>query len=278
MTAFEQSFGLRIKKRLFGILAQGFFKLTHNGAALVGLLVLFTATAMVARPDLRLIGEQQLMGWLQNRQFEILGLQAEPEAIDRTTAANPADLPKPQANVAHWLARKYRIAPEPLSALVAHTWDMSTRLKIDPALILAVMAIESGFNPYAQSSMGAQGLMQVMTKVHLDKYQNFGGPLAAFDPLSNLRVGVRVLQECIARAGSVEGGLQLYVGASSTDASDYVTKVLTEQERIRQVALGQAVPATLAQPANISTTSTNIPKPVVATATAVARAQEAQES
>ena len=67
------------------------------------------------------------------------------------------------------------------------------------------MAIESNFNPFAQSAVGAQGLMQVMTRVHTEKYQNFGGHFAAFDPVSNLRVGVKVLQECIARAGSIEG-------------------------------------------------------------------------
>jgi soluble lytic murein transglycosylase-like protein len=62
--------------------------------------------------------------------------------------------------------------------------------------------------------VGAQGLMQVMTKVHSDKYEGFGGKMAAFDPVSNLRVGAKVLKECIARAGSVEGGLKFYVGAA----------------------------------------------------------------
>jgi soluble lytic murein transglycosylase-like protein len=50
--------------------------------------------------------------------------------------------------------------------------------------------------------------MQVMTDVHADKYQHFGGSYAAFDPVTNLRVGVKVLQECIARAGSLLGGLR----------------------------------------------------------------------
>ena len=77
------------------------------------------------------------------------------------------------------------------------------------------MAIESSFNPFAQSSVGAQGLMQVMTKVHDDKYEAFGGNLAAFDPVTNLRVGVQVLKECIARAGSLEAGLRFYVGAAN---------------------------------------------------------------
>ena len=109
------------------------------------------------------------------------------------------------------------------------------------------MAVESSFNPFAQSSVGAQGLMQVMTKVHSDKYSLFGGKWAAFDPVSNLRVGVRVLEECTQRAGSTEGGLRLYVGAGpDTEDGGYVDKVLAEYERLRQVAGGQTVPMTAA--------------------------------
>ena len=115
----------------------------------------------------------------------------------------PQDLPKQQAAVAYWLSKKYRVAPEPVSALVAEAYEIGERVKLDPTLILAVMAIESGFNPFAQSPVGAQGLMQVMTGVHSDKYENFGGKLAAFDPVTNLRVGVKVLQECIQRSGSL---------------------------------------------------------------------------
>ena len=89
------------------------------------------------------------------------------------------------------------------------------RTKLDPTLILAIMAVESSFNPFAQSHVGAQGLMQVMTRVHGDKYESAGGTLTAFDPVTNMRVGVKVLQECIARAGSLEGGLRYYVGAAN---------------------------------------------------------------
>jgi Transglycosylase SLT domain len=104
-------------------------------------------------------------------------------------------------------------------------------------LILAVMAVESGFNPFAQSAVGAQGLMQVMTKVHSDKYEGFGGKLAAFDPVTNLRVGVKVLQECITRAGSVEAGLRLYVGAGNlAEDGGYAGKVMAEHARLRAVA------------------------------------------
>ena len=104
------------------------------------------------------------------------------------------------------------------------------------------MAIESSFNPFAQSPVGAQGLMQVMTRVHNDKYEPFGGKLAAFDPVTNLRVGVLVLKECIARAGGLEAGLRHYVGAANLeDDGGYAGKVLAEQSHLIRVAAGQQV-------------------------------------
>ncbi|RYF15969.1 MAG: lytic transglycosylase domain-containing protein [Comamonadaceae bacterium] len=226
-----------------GDVAQGFFEITHNGFAVVGLATVFSTLTLLARPDLRAVGESQLMTWLHARQAQALGLVPELDAIDRATALNPKNLPKQQAAVAYWLSKKYRVAPEPLSALVAEAYEVGERTRIDPLLLLSVMAIESSFNPFAQSPVGAQGLMQVMTGIHSDKYENFGGKLAAFDPVTNLRVGAKVLQECIQRAGSVEAGLKFYVGAAlHPDDGGYGAKVLGEYGRLKEVAAGRAVP------------------------------------
>ena len=221
-------------------IAQGFFEITHNSFALVGLSVVFAVIALTARPDLRQAGEAKLMSWLLERQEAEIGY-TEPDAIDRATAANPKDLPQQQAAVAYWLSKKYAVAPEPLSVLVAEAFEIGQKAKLDPTLILAIMAIESGFNPFAQSPVGAQGLMQVMTNIHHAKYENFGGKLAAFDPVTNLRVGVKVLQECIARAGSVEAGLKFYVGAANLENDGgYAAKVMAEHARLQAVAGGRA--------------------------------------
>ena len=244
---------------------EGFLEITHNSFALIGLAVAFVVITLTARPDLRQAGEAELMNWLQARQVEVLGMPVEPEASERATAANPRDLPKEQAAVAFWLSKKYRVAPEPLSVLVAEAYDIGARAKIDPTLILAIMAIESSFNPFAQSSVGAQGLMQVMTKVHTDKYENFGGHFAAFDPVTNLRVGVKVLQECIARAGSVEGGLRYYVGAANQpDDGGYAAKVMAEHFRLRQVAGGRSSAMPTTPPPTLSTQAPAQVIPVVA--------------
>jgi hypothetical protein len=224
---------------------RGFFELMHNSFALVGLVVAIGLVVVGTRQDLRHTGETKLVQWLQSRQPVALvpDMNIEPDAIERATATNPKDLPKQQAAVAFWLANKYRVAPEPMAALVAEAHDLSQSTKIDAHLILAIAAVESSFNPFAQSPVGAQGLMQVMTHIHADKYSHFGGKLAAFDPVTNLRVGVKVLQECVRRAGSLDAGLKYYVGAALHDTDGgYAAKVYAEAARIRDVAGGKSVP------------------------------------
>ncbi len=249
MTAFQEM-GQSLRS-LARQISQIFFATIHNSFALLGLAVLFTTITLVARPEIRQAGETHLMGWLHNRHFGIQ--EVEPVAVERATAAHPHELTKQQAAVAYWLSKKYRVAPEPLSALVLEAYEIGRRTEIDPLLLLSVMAIESGFNPFAQSPVGAQGLMQVMTRVHSEKYEPFGGKLAAFDPVTNLRVGARVLQEYIQRDGSIEGGLRRYVGAANLpDDGGYAAKVLAEHARLTQVAGGRAVPTHTPQPIPVS--------------------------
>ena len=229
----------------------GLLEVSHNSLALIGLCVVATTLFAGGRSDLRAAVEQRALDWLLARQEArepatdaLLAAApiAEPDAVARATALDPKALPRQQAAVAHWLSRRYKVAPEPVGRLVQEAWHVGQRVGLDPTLILAVMAVESSFNPFAQSPVGAQGLMQVMTRIHDDKYEAFGGTRAAFDPVTNLRVGVQVLKECIARAGGLEGGLRHYVGAANlTEDGGYVGKVLAEQLNLRKVADGKAV-------------------------------------
>jgi hypothetical protein len=230
----------------------GLLEVSHNTLALIGFALVTVLVFGAGRADLRHAAETEVLSWLQQRHearaepAQLLAMQlSEPDAISRATAVDPRELTRQQAAVAHWLSRRYRVAPEPISRLVKESWSVGERAGIDPTLILAIMAVESSFNPFAQSSVGAQGLMQVMTKVHDDKYEAFGGNLAAFDPVSNLRVGVQVLKECITRAGSLEAGLRFYVGAANlTDDGGYAGKVLAEQGHLKLVASGKSVSPT----------------------------------
>ena len=227
----------------------GLLEVSHNTLALLGLAVVAVLVFAGGRADVRASAEQYAYAWLQARQEAkaeregnfLVGLM-EPGAVSRATAADPRELTRQQAAVVQWISQRYRVAPEPISRLVQEAWRVGQRAGLDPTLILAVMAVESSFNPFAQSSVGAQGLMQVMTQIHNAKYEVFGGRHAAFDPVTNLRVGVQVLKECIQRAGSLEAGLRFYVGAANLDGDGgYVGKVLAEQSHLQRVAGGGRV-------------------------------------
>ncbi|MBJ9964323.1 lytic transglycosylase domain-containing protein [Burkholderia seminalis] len=156
---------------------------------------------------------------------------------DRALASN-----REQALVATYLSRRYRVAQEPLGQLVKAAFQTGRDVGLDPLLLLSVMAIESGFNPYAESGVGAKGLMQVMSKVHSDKFEYFGGTDTALQPLANLQVGALVLKDCIARGGSLANGLRLYNGSTNPDDNGYGSKVMAERGRLRDVARGRSVP------------------------------------
>ena len=106
---------------------------------------------------------------------------------------------------------------------------------LDPLLVLAVISVESRFNPIAESVMGAKGLMQIIPKYHRAKLDALGGEEAVLDPESNILLGARILQEYIYRTGTVEGGLQFYNGAFWDGSAQYALKVMAERERLEIV-------------------------------------------
>ncbi len=145
-----------------------------------------------------------------------------------------------QRNVSAWLAKRYRVANDATHAVVHMTYQTAHEIEFDPLLILAVMAIESGFNPIAESPMGAQGLMQVMSKVHHARFKSHGGVKEALNPAANIKVGSALLKELVVRGGSVEAGLKSYVGASAFSSENgYGSRVMAEYQRLKQVAQGK---------------------------------------
>ncbi|MFP5391199.1 MAG: transglycosylase SLT domain-containing protein [Gammaproteobacteria bacterium] len=159
---------------------------------------------------------------------------------------------KQQKAVTSWLSKRYRVAGDAANMLVSTAYLTARDIKIDPLLILAVMAIESGLNPFAESPVGAQGLMQVMSKFHHDKFRDMGGAQAALNPVANIRVGAQLLKEYVSRGGSVEAGLKTYVGAGAFDNdAGYGSRVLAEYNKLKQVAVGKNVPTS--KPAAVQT-------------------------
>ncbi|MDQ1816458.1 lytic transglycosylase domain-containing protein [Massilia sp. CCM 9210] len=178
----------------------------------------------------------------------------EPPILALDDKANHANR-KQQEFVTTWLSKRYRVAGDAANMLVSTAYSTAREIKLDPLLILAVMAIESGLNPFAESPVGAQGLMQVMSKIHHEKFQDMGGTKAALNPVANIRVGSLILKEYVKRGGSVEAGLKTYVGAAAfaTDQG-YGSRVMNEYQKLKLVASGKKVPTFTAPAA---------PKPVL---------------
>jgi soluble lytic murein transglycosylase-like protein len=145
----------------------------------------------------------------------------------------PSDVTQ-QALVQH-LSKRFFIAPAATERMVAAAHRAAAEVGLDPLLVLAVISIESRFNPIAESVMGAKGLMQIIPKYPLDKLRAAGGEHAVFDPESNIHVGTRILQEYVYRTGTLEAGLQFYNGALRDGSAQYAHKVLAERMRLEQV-------------------------------------------
>ncbi len=148
-------------------------------------------------------------------------------------AADSAQSPDQRA-VTEFIAKRYRVSQDAVAGFVATAYRAGGEFKLDPLLILAVMAVESRYNPVAESNLGAKGLMQVIPKFHLEKLLEHGGESALLVPDVNIQVGAQILREYLQRFGETETALQMYGGAFDEPTSQYARKVLNERVRLEQ--------------------------------------------
>lgn len=142
-------------------------------------------------------------------------------------------LSREQQAVAEFIAKRYRVAEDAAGEFVALAYRAGAQFSLDPLLILAVMAIESRYNPIAESVMGARGLMQVIPKWHSEKLEPHGGDQALLEPQVNILVGAQILREYHRRlGGDTEAALQMYNGAFDEPTSQYANKVFAEKARL----------------------------------------------
>ena len=137
--------------------------------------------------------------------------------------------------LAEFLAKRYRVSQAVTHDLVTIAHAAGHQIGVDPLLIIAVMAVESRFNPIAESVAGAKGLMQIIPKYHPEKFDEHGGTKAVFDPETNILVGSQIIKEYLARTGSLNTALQLYAGAARDQNDGYFGKVMTEKQRLLAV-------------------------------------------
>ena len=138
-----------------------------------------------------------------------------------------------QRAVADFFEKKYKLDRAKIEEYVSNTVLIAKEVNIDPVLLLAVISVESNFNPLTKSQAGAEGLMQVMTSIHKDKYAMYGGATDAVKPEVNIRVGAYILKYLIATSGSLRNGLKYYVGAANAqNDGGYADKVMAERNRL----------------------------------------------
>jgi soluble lytic murein transglycosylase-like protein len=208
---------------------------------------------------LALIVETQYGGlWFGQSEARASSRDALPAADASTDAADPVTTLAPDEEgryraLSEFVARRYRVSQDVAFDLVSHAHTVGRQLQLDPLLIIAVIAIESRFNPIAESVAGAKGLMQIIPKYHGDKLEEFGGAQAVFDPETNIQVGSKILREYIRRTGNLGMGLQMYAGALGDNEDQYTRKVLNERARLQQVLSPRAAerpsPAVAERPA-----------------------------
>src|SRR5450830_851204 len=240
------------------ISAKGMLTTAQHTLTVVGVSALVVMAVMFVRPDLAKALSDSLNRTPEVEAVAVIApplsaLMDAPAGATAAAAATPLTAEekallgtqKQQQWVTTWLSKRYRVAGDAANMLVSTAYLTAREIKLDPLLILAVMSIESGLNPFAESPVGAQGLMQVMSKVHHERFQEMGGVQAALNPVANIRVGSLILKDYVTRGGSVEAGLKTYVGAADMDNDGgYGSRVLAEYRRLKQVSAGQRVPTT----------------------------------
>jgi soluble lytic murein transglycosylase-like protein len=180
---------------------------------------------------------------------------AAPGRLDKLAICRPQVVAAPpqeqvidpaQRAMVDYLTRRFSIAAGPTALVVSTAFRAAEQSGLDPLLVLAVISIESRFNPIAESVMGAKGLMQIIPKYHRARLLQHGGEDAVLDPESNILVGTKILQEYVYRTGTLEAGLQTYNGALRDESAQYAQRVFAERARLEQVLRSAHAARTLA--------------------------------
>jgi cell wall-associated NlpC family hydrolase len=135
----------------------------------------------------------------------------------------------------------------------------ATEQGIDPALLKALVRAESGFNPNAVSSSGAQGLAQLMPATGRGL-----GVTDPFDPQQSLNAGARYLANALRQFGgdpslalaaynAGPGAVQRYGGIPPfAETQAYVPRVLSYMQQYKAEGLGQVQAAAAIAPASVA--------------------------
>lgn len=144
--------------------------------------------------------------------------------------ANANDQPN-EANrrITSYLTKKFGVAKERAAKLADIVSVTATKYSLPPALVYAIISIESRFQEKARGQHGATGLMQVVPSAHRGMLRNVKD---LTEPNANVEAGSRILSGYVkAAGGNVLAGLKSYSGGSSA----YAAKVMQRVDSFRFV-------------------------------------------
>ncbi|WP_071332029.1 lytic transglycosylase domain-containing protein [Burkholderia contaminans] len=131
--------------------------------------------------------------------------------------------------ITSYLTKKFGVAKERAAKLADIVSVTATKYSLPPALVYAIISIESRFQEKARGQHGATGLMQVVPTAHRSLVRNVKD---LTDPNANVEVGSAILSGYVrAAGGDVRAGLRSYSGGSNA----YAAKVMQRVDSFRFV-------------------------------------------
>jgi soluble lytic murein transglycosylase-like protein len=168
----------------------------------------------------------------------------------------PPSIPRPlDPLAAHVLEQMPSLGVKSASDLAIAVRSESAAAGLDPVLVMAVIEVESGWQPAAVSERGARGLMQ-LRRLAIETEERAAGlaPGDVLDPIHNVRMGVRYLARMVATFEDVDLGLLAYNVGPTRALSllvavedipeayrSYARKVRREERRIRSELMREPV-------------------------------------
>ena len=174
-------------------------------------------------------GQERVSIWINLVEF------SDKQASDFIVSQTDLEKEFEKTRVAKWISRKYKVSNDAVREIVEISFSAGANFEVDPYVIIAVIAIESSFNPLAESSAGAIGLMQVMPLIHRKKFEKYGGFDKSLDVKVNVYVGTEILKNFYLRYGNYQRALLAYVGVSQNSNSRYPKKVLRLRDRLKKL-------------------------------------------
>lgn len=153
---------------------------------------------------------------------------------DEVAVETPSPQDK-QFRLAAFISKTWRVNTAHALTVVRAAFEAATRFQVDPIIILAIAAKESSFRHVGKNPNHTYGIMQVIGRYHMDKFED--GRVRATSVTENIHLGAHVMREALDRErGDLPRALMRYNG--SPNKASYSRAVL----RLRELIAGAVYP------------------------------------